>query len=141
MQIKLFGKQPYFHLKLYSRYADDIFAVFDNSDHCTKFLDLLNSQHNNIKFTMELSSDTIPFLNAKIRLNEAGIDTWVYRKPTNTNLILHFNSLCPTKWKSGLILCFLNRAKRICSSDFFFDEEVSKLKKMFLNNGYPSLFF
>ena len=102
---------------------------------------MLNSQHNNIEFTVELPSDTIPFLDVEIRLNETGIDTWVYRKPTNTNLILNFNALCPIKWKSGLILCFLNRAKRICSSDFLFDKEVSMLKKMFLNNGYPSSFF
>ena len=51
-------------------------------------------------------------------------NTLVYRKPTNTNLILNFNALCPTKWKSGLIPCFLNRAKRMCSSDI----KVSKLK-------------
>ena len=94
---KLFGKQSDFHPKLYSRYVDDIFAVINNSDHCTKFLDLLNSQHNNIKFTVELPSDTIPFLDVEIRLNETGIDTWVYRKPTNTNLILNLNALCPTK--------------------------------------------
>ena len=125
---------------MYSRYVDDIFAVFDKSDHCTKFLDLLNSQHNNSKITVEFPSDTIPFLDVEIRLNETGIDTWEYRKPTNTNLILNF-ALCPTKWKSGLILCFLNRAKRICSSNFLFDKEVSKLEKMFLNNGYPSSFF
>ena len=55
------------------------------------------------------------FFNAN--LDETGIDPWVYRKPTNSNLILNFNALCPTKWKSGLILCFLNRVKRICSSD------------------------
>ena len=126
---------------MYSRYVDDIFAIFDNSDHCTKFLDLLNSQHNNIKFTVELPSDTMPFLDVEIRLNEAGINTWVYRKCTNTNLILNFNALCPTKWKSGLILCFLNRTKRICSSDFLFDKEVTKLKNMFLNNDYSSSFF
>ena len=90
---------------------------------------------------MELPSDTKPLLDVEIRLNEIGIDTWVYRKPTNTNLILKFNALCPTKWKSGLILCFLNQAKRICSSEFLFHKEVSKLKKMFLNNGYPSSFF
>ena len=87
----LLGKQSYFHPKLFARYVDDIFAIFDNSDHCTKFLDLLNCQHNNIKFTVELPSDTIPFLNVKIRLNKTGIDTWVYRKPTKTNLILNFN--------------------------------------------------
>ena len=44
---KLLGKQSDFYPKLYSRYVDDIFAVFDNSDHCAKFLELLNSQHNN----------------------------------------------------------------------------------------------
>ena len=119
---KLLGKQLDFHPKLYSRYVNDIFAVFDNSYHRTKFLDLLNSQHNNIKFTVELPSDTIPFLDVEIRLNETGIDTWVYRRPTNINLIL-------------------NRAKRICSSDFLFDKEFSKLKKMFLNNSYSLSFF
>ena len=106
---KLLGKQSDFHSKLYSRCVDDIFAVFDNSDHRTKFLDLLNSQHNNIKFTVELTSDAIPFLDVEIRLKmKQEFDTWVYRKPTNTNLIFNFNALCPTKWKSGLILCFLN---------------------------------
>ena len=30
---KLLGKQLDFHPKLYSRYVDDIFAVFDNSLH------------------------------------------------------------------------------------------------------------
>ena len=85
----LLGKQLDFHPKLYSKYVDDIFAVYDNSDHCIKFLDLLNSQHNNIKFTVELPSDAIPFLDVKIRFNETGIDTWVHRKPTNTNLLLN----------------------------------------------------
>ena len=87
---KLLGSQLDFHQKLYSRYVDDIFAVFDKSDHCTKFFDLFNSQHNNVKFTVEFPSDTIPFLDVKIRLNETGIDTWVYRKPTNTNLNFEF---------------------------------------------------
>ena len=95
----------------------------------------------NIIILNSQTSDTIPFLDVEIRLNETGIDTLVYRKPTNTNLILNFNALCPTNWKSGLILCFLNRAKRIYSSDFLLDKEVSKLKKMFLNNGYPLSFF
>ena len=65
---KLFGKQSDFYPKLYSRHVDDIFSVFDNSNHCTKFLDLLNFQHNtrNIKFTAKFSSDTIPFFDVEI---------------------------------------------------------------------------
>ena len=66
MKNKLLGKQSDFHPKLYSRYVDDIFAVFDNPDHCTKFLDLLNSQHNDIKFTVEFPSDTYHFLILKL---------------------------------------------------------------------------
>ena len=48
------------------------------------------------------------------------------------------SALFPTKLKFGLILGFLNRAKRISSFNCLFDKDVSKLKKNFLNNGYPS---
>ena len=81
------------------------------------------------------------FMTLKLGSMKQGLILGYTKKPTNTNLILNFNALCPTKWKSGLILCSLNRAKRICSSDFLFDKEVSMLKKMFLINGYPSSFF
>ena len=63
---KLSGKQSDFQPKLYSRYVDDIFAVFDKSDYCTKFLHLLNSQHNNIKFTVEFLLTPYHFLMLKL---------------------------------------------------------------------------
>ena len=127
--------------KLYLRYVDDIFAVFPDDESCTKFLDLLNAQHKNIKFTVEHASETIPFLDVEIKLTDSGVDTWVWRKPTNTNLLLNFNAFCPLKWKSGLILCLLNRAKQICSSDALFREETVKLKTIFKANDYPRKFF
>ena len=43
---KLLRKQSDFHPKLYLQYIDDIFAIFNNFGHCSKFLDLLNYQHN-----------------------------------------------------------------------------------------------
>ena len=49
--------------------------------------------------------------------------------------------MAPTKWKFGLILCLLNRVWDICSSVTYFDQEVSKLQKMFASNGYPVQFF
>ena len=55
--------------------------------------------------------------------------------------MLNFDALCPLKWKSGLILCLLNRAKAICSSDLLFKNDVIKLRQMFLSNGYPIWFF
>ena len=38
---------------------------------------------------MEQSLKTIPFLNAKIKINDTSIETWVYKKPTNTNRFLN----------------------------------------------------
>ena len=37
------------------RYVDDVFAVFKNNNACLSFLNVLNSQHKNIKFTLEHS--------------------------------------------------------------------------------------
>ena len=64
-----------------------------------------------------------------------------YKMPTYINLFLNFNAICFTKWKSGLIFCLFNRAKRICSANFLFDNEVILLKSVFLSNGCPNWFF
>ena len=131
----------YFLPKLYLRYADDIFAVFPDDTSCSKFLDLLNAERKNIKFTLEHASEAIPFLDVEIKLTDSGLDTWVWRKPTHTNPLLNFFAFCPLKWKSGFILCLLNRAKQICSKDILFQQEIAKLKTMFKANGYPNKFF
>ena len=47
--------------KLYLRYVD-VFAVFENNNDSLSFLNVLNYQHKNIKFTLEHSFDFICFL-------------------------------------------------------------------------------
>ena len=46
--------------KVYFRYVDDIFAIFNNKADSMEFLDRLNSQHKNLQFTMEKSTNTLP---------------------------------------------------------------------------------
>ena len=125
----------------YSRYIDDIFAVFKDSNNVQLFLDFINDIHINIKFTVEHAEDTFPFLNLYIKFVDYNIETTVYRKPTHTGQMLNFKAICPNIWKQGLILCHLNIAKRLCSTDDLFNDEVSKLKSMFYQNGYPDSFF
>ena len=55
--------------------------------------------------------------------------------------MLNFSAICPDKWKRGLIFCLLNIAKRICSNDILFNQEVDKLRHMFKMNGYPLYYF
>ena len=70
-----------------------------------------------------------------IEVNEQDVDTWVWQKPTSTGLFLNFDAICPLKWKSGLIMCMLHRAKLICSNDNLFFAEVNKLRSLFLANN------
>ena len=41
------------HPKLWYRYVDDIFSMFDSKDTANEFLKFLNSRHKSIKFTTE----------------------------------------------------------------------------------------
>ena len=97
--------------KFYSRFVDNCFAVFDNDSSSLSFLNLLNSQHKNKKFTMESAAQCISFLDVCIKVNNDHIETWIWRKPTHTGLLLNYNAYFPKKWKSVLISCLLTIAK------------------------------
>ena len=124
MENKILQNNADIHPKLYLRYVDDIFCVFNNNTSSDKFLDLLNKQHKNIKFFVEHGFETLPFLEVEVNITESGIETKIYRKQTHTNLLLNFNAICPINWKSGLIICLLNRAKIICSTTALFQKEI-----------------
>ena len=74
-------------------------------------------------------------------LGSQGVELTVYRKPTNTDVILNFRAVAPASWKAGLILCMLHRARKVCSSMLSFDREVDTLRSIFGKNGYPADFF
>ena len=124
------------------RYIDDTYALFDNKKDCFKFLDILNSQHNDIKFTIEQSTkaNTLSFLDVQVKLLNDGYERNVWHKSTNTGLLLNFDAMCPKIWKSELIMCFLHRAKCICSNYELYSKEVQKLRLIFNNNGHSNWF-
>ena len=141
LENKLLQKESDTNPKLYLRYVDDIFAIFEDQRSSTTFLDLLNSQHKSIRFSMEKSNGTISFLDVEIKINPNGFDTWTWRKPTQTGLFLNFCAVCPKAWKEGLVLCLLHRAKAVCPSVKFFKTEVDNLRRLFIKNNYPIHFF
>ena len=127
--------------KLYLRYVDDIFAVFDKDVPCDNFLDYINKQHPNIKFTVEKTVNSLPFLNTEIHITGDNFESWVYRKDTNTSVVLNWEAICPITWKKGIIFGALYRAKIICSNRDLFIKEVEKLRNIFWKNGYSTSFF
>ena len=130
------------HPLLYNiRYVDDIFCVFRKNSDFNKFHHKLNSLHGNLKFTYEMGGTSIPFLDAVIKLESNTIVSTVYRKPTNTNVLLNNTAVAPLSWKTGLIKCLLHRAKVVCSDKQSLAEEHAELRDVFHQNGYPYKMF
>ena len=69
------------------------------------------------------------------------IKTKVYVKPTNTGLLLHFQSHVDIRYKRSLITTMLDRAYRISSDWSYFSQECDRLETVFLKLKYPKHLF
>ena len=70
-------------LNVYKRYADDIFVTFNSYSQLLKFVDYMNQQHSNIRFTFEVKkNNNFPFLEVKIGGENNKCTNYVFRKPT-----------------------------------------------------------
>jgi len=120
------------------RYVDDIFATITNQQQHTSILNYLNSQHNNIKFTIEMErNNKIPFLDTCITKKNNRLSTSIYHKPTFTGIYLNWTSLTSRKYKISLIYCLCDRIWKICQNPEERDQEFRKLKHTLAKNEYP----
>ena len=93
-------------------------------------LEMLNSYHPNIKFTVEENPDH--FLDTSFIHQEGNFTTKVYQKPGK--LQVHWKSAIPERWKRNTILGALHRAKQIATN---WKAEVKAIKQSFIKAGYP----
>ena len=105
-------------MPLWLRYVDDTFTLVKKGK-LQEIIRTLNSFHENIKFTHELEENNkIPFLDVLVRKEQdGGIQTGVYRKETNNNIYIHWNSHAPKQWKVGTLSGMIRRAYDICSNE------------------------
>ena len=124
---------------LYRRYVDDTFMLFSSKSQVNAFLQYMNSRHPSIKFTSDEEKDQqLPFLDVLVTRNHnRSFSTDVYRKPTNTDLYLNYNSAVNENFKFNLIGCLLDRAYKICSSFESFHFQIVKIRNFFIKNSYP----
>ena len=129
---------PTYKPKLYRRYVDDTFCLFNNRDEALKFLEYINKIHPNIKFTIEEEIENkLPFLDIEIFKIESSFATSVFRKKTFTGLGSHFYSFTPFKYKISAIKTLIHRAYHLSSNWYNFTTEIDFLINFFNNNGYP----
>ena len=121
------------------RYVDDTFT-FVKKNCITEVVQKINSFHPNIKFTHEIERDKkIAFLDVLLsRKEDGGLDTSVYRKPTNNNIYIHWNAYGPRQWKIGTLSGIIRRAYEICSTEESRKLELDFISDVFVRiNGYP----
>ena len=137
LENKIFDVYPNSKPLFYVRYVDDICLIVDKF-HCLKQLSELFERHSVLKFTHEIEiNKKIAFLDVLIDRNDSNYNTSVFVKPTNSGECLSYDSLCPDRYKSGLIKCLLFRAFKICSSWLSFHAEVERIKQLLTNNNFP----
>ena len=120
----------------YCRYIDDIFMLID-----IKQIENLKSyfeEHSKLSFTYEIEScKELSFVDT-IRRNKEQLRSAVYRKPTNIGECLNYSSICPIKYKTGVIKNFLHRAHNICSDYTSLTTEIARIKQLLINNNFPN---
>ena len=123
----------------YRRYVDDTFCVFNTENEAKLFVDFLNSQHPNIKFTIEKETNKIlSFLDVCINNGDPScLKTSTYRKKTFTGLLTNFFSFTSFSYKVGLIRTLVDRASKINTSLLSFNNDIKKLTHIFKKNQYP----
>jgi len=125
----------------YRRFVDDTFLIFKAQEHVQEFLSYLNSQHPNMKFTVEYEKDgKLPFLDMYIHHSGNSFDISMYRKPTFTGLCSKFSSFIPLTYKRNLVNTLTTRAYYICSNWTYINQELSFIRNLLYNNGFPKHF-
>lgn len=123
----------------YRRYVDDSFIVFKGTKRqANVFLKYLNNIHNSIKFKMELEDNNcLNFLDVKItKVNNSNYEFGIYRKPTQTDLVIPKNSNHPYQYKLSAFRSMIYRllTYNLCSREF--EKEKNIIKQIAFNNGY-----
>ena len=137
---QIHGPEFSIHIKsTLKRFLDDVFIIWDSSKgNLQEFLDLLNSMHPKIIFTMQMDHKELPFLDVLVIRKAGKIVTDIYYKPTDTKQYLNFFSCHPRHTKSNVPY---NLARRICSiitDEPLRDKRLSELKDSLVKCNYPS---
>jgi hypothetical protein len=80
----------------------------------------------------------IPFAGMEMSRDGSKVKTQMYRKSTNTGLLLRFNNHTDKRYKEGLLKTMVHRAYALSSTREALDQECSRLRSIFTHLDYPT---
>ena len=124
---------------LYKRYIDDIVGAAIGSRHeLEMFIDYVSNFYPFLKFTHEVSSSSVNFLDLTLSITGNKISSDIFFKPTDSHNYLLYSSSHPPSCLNAIPYSQLLRAKRICSNNDDFDRASDQIIDFFEARGYPS---
>ena len=134
--ITIFKKK---HVAHWKSYIDDTHVYTGLSK--TEFVfEKLIRYHPNIQFTHEIEENQkITFLDVHItRTRDDKLEKTVFRKETNTDLYINWNSHAPIQWKLESSENLIQRSISIRSNAKLLEDELNYLRNVFIKvNDYP----
>lgn len=108
-----FGEEYALHIKNnWKRFLDDCFIYWTKSlDDLQNFHKILNSLHDSLQFTIEISEKELPYLDILVIKEGMKITTDLFYKKTDSHQYLIFDSCHPSHTKRNIPF---NMARRIC---------------------------
>ena len=89
---------------IWLRYNVDIFFIWTHGeDKLETFLENLKQFHPNIKFTHESSTESILFLDLRVKLSQGKLETDLHIKPRDRHQYLHYSSSHPGHTKRSIV--------------------------------------
>jgi hypothetical protein len=140
LEERIFQAYPGTVPDLFKRYIDDCFgAAACPLPVLMDFIDFVSSFHPSIKFTHEISTSSLPFLEINVSMspNSSQLNTTVFYKPTDSHTYLNFKSSHPPATKNSIPYSQFLRLRRLCSTEEDFQEEATKMSQFFHQQNYP----
>ena len=134
-----FNKYQAPSVHFYQRYVCDTFCLFNTELDTISFFDFLNSQHPNIKVTMEKETNKVLaflviFINNK---DPSCLLTSMHHKATFTGLLANFFGFTPLSYKIGHIRTLVDRVYKIITTVAKFNDDVKGHYYILKKNQYP----
>lgn len=126
-----------FNIPLYKRYVDDVITIVP-SNKCENILNIFNSYHERIQFTIEKEENNqIEFLDIKLIHNNNELDYEWNTKKTWSGRYLNFKAELPLKYKKSVVAGLADRAIKLTQPKRR-KEQIQKVKKALKSNNYPN---
>ena len=108
------------------RYVDNTHAYIEPDKPDNYIMKKLNTYHQQIQFTYEFEKyQHILFCCVSIRrLPNRKLETTVFRKETNSDVYMNWNSHAPIQWEIGLLKNLVKRSIIICSDQHLLQKEL-----------------